>query len=275
MSEANPEGHEMVEHEEEKPQKVDVDLNRYRAAILDMDGVVTSTARAHAASWKKMFDEYLQKWSRRQDQKFVPFDDKQDYYRYVDGKPRYEGVKSFLESRSIRLPYGSPDDPRDRETVCGLGNRKNGYFLQYLKKHGAQPYQTTVDFVQEMQKKSIKVGVISSSRNARAVLKAAGVHDLFQVIIDGKDIAECDLKGKPAPDVFLEAARKLGASPETTLVVEDAVSGVSAAESGGFALVIGIDRSGENRELKSHGADMLVKDLSQIRRKNNEQSPGT
>ena len=241
-----------------------IDLNRYQAVILDMDGVITRSARAHAASWKRMFDEYLQQRARREGNEYKPFDDKEDYYRYVDGKPRYEGAQSFLESRGISLAYGSPDDPPDRETVCGLGNRKNRYFLEYLSSHGVESYQSTVSFVKEMKQKRKRVAVISSSENAKAVLKAAGVLGLFHVIVDGVDSARLNLKGKPEPDIFLEAARRLKVSPGSAIVIEDAQSGVEAGKAGGFALVIGIDRSGQNTGLKSHGADIVVSDLSEI-----------
>jgi trehalose 6-phosphate phosphatase len=241
-----------------------IDLNRYQAVILDMDGVITRSARAHAASWKRMFDEYLQQRARRGGSEYKPFDDKEDYYRYVDGKPRYEGAQSFLESRGISLTYGSPDDPPDRETVCGLGNRKNRYFREYLSSHGVESYQSTVSFVKEMKQKRKRVAVISSSENAKAVLKAAGVLGLFHVIVDGVDSARLNLKGKPEPDIFLEAARRLKVSPGNAIVIEDALSGVEAGKAGGFALVIGIDRSGQNTGLRSHGADIVVSDLSEI-----------
>ena len=247
-------------------QKVDINLDLYDAAILDMDGVITSSARAHAAAWKRMFDEFLQTYSSEHNQTFEPFDDKTDYFEYVDGKPRYEGAQSFLESRGISLPYGTPDDPPDKETVCGLGNRKNQYFLEYLHEHGADPYPSTVDFIKELQQKNIRVAAISSSRNAKAVLESAGVIDFFKVIIDGVYASQHDIQGKPEPDVFLEAARKLDTSPDHAIVVEDAISGVQAGQAGGFALVIGIDRSGD-RDLKEHGADIVVNDLAEIRRK--------
>lgn len=244
---------------------VEIDLDKYEAAILDMDGVVTDTARAHAASWKQMFDAYLKEHSDKHGWRYKPFDDTKDYYRYIDGKPRYQGVVSFLESRGIVLPYGSPDDPPDRETVCGLGNRKNHLFHDYLKKHSAEAYQSTVDFLQKLKNRKIRTAVISSSRNARAVLDSAGVQELFQVTVDGVYGTEQNLKGKPEPDIFLEAARLLNVSPEKTLVIEDAISGVEAAKKGGFALIIGIDRTGRNTEIKNHGADLVVHDVSEIR----------
>jgi len=244
-----------------------MELDRYEAAILDMDGVITRTARAHAAAWKKMFDDYLRERSGSEGEDFIPFDDRDDYYRYVDGKPRYEGAQSFLQSRGIDIPFGSPDDPPDRETVCGLGNRKNNYFLAHIREEGVEVYASTVDFVKMIKSREKGVAAISSSRNARAVLDAAGVRELFPVIVDGMDMSEHNISGKPEPDIFLEAARRLGVAPENTIVIEDARSGVEAGRAGGFALVIGIDRSGRNAGLRSSGADIVVSDLSEIRSK--------
>lgn len=242
-----------------------IDLSKYEAAILDMDGVLTRSANVHLASWKQMFDEYLLKRAKQESKDFKPFTE-EDYYHYVDGKPRYEGARSFLESRGISLPYGDPEDPPGKETVCGLGNRKNQNFLDNLKKHGVESFPSSRDFVRELKARKKKVAVISSSRNAKSVLEAAGIIDLFPVIVDGVESARLNLKGKPEPDIFLEAARQLKVSPDKTIAIEDAISGVEAAKAGRFALVVGIDRSGKNTELKSHGADILVSDLSQIKR---------
>ncbi len=242
-----------------------IDFDRYEAAIFDLDGVVTDSAKAHAESWKRMFDEYLKERSEREEEKFIPFDARSDYLKYVDGKPRYQGAGSFLESRGISLPFGDPEDPPGKETVCGLGNLENRYFLELINIRGVESYQTTVDFVQKIQKEGIRAAVISSSRNAAEVLEAAGVTGLFQVMIDGGYAAEHGLKGKPEPDIFLEAAGKLKADPERAIVIEDAISGVKAGKAGGFTLVIGVDRSGKNRNLERYGADISVSDLSQIR----------
>jgi trehalose 6-phosphate phosphatase len=251
-------------------QGIKIDLNKFDAVIFDMDGVITQSARVHAESWKRMFDDYLQKRAERQRQKFVPFDKEKDYYRYIDGKPRYDGTRSFLESRGISLPYGSPDDSPDKETICGLGNRKNQYFLKYLKEHGTESYPSTVDFIRKMEARNKRVAVISSSRNAKEVLEAAGVLSLFHVIVDGIESAKHGLKGKPEPDIFLDAAKRLNVVPGRAIVVEDAISGVKAGKAGGFGLVIGIDRSGRNPELKSSGADVVISDLSEIRSENDE-----
>ena len=259
----------MVKGKNKQP-NVEIDLDKYEAAILDMDGVVTDTARAHAASWKQMFDAYLKEHSAKRGWSYKAFDDIKDYYRYIDGKLRYQGVASFLESRGIVLPYGNPDDPPDRETVCGLGNRKNRFFHDYLKENGAKAYQSTIEFLQNLKNRKIATAVISSSRNAKAVLTAAGVQELFQVMVDGVYGAEHNLKGKPEPDIFLEAARQLNVAPETVLVLEDSISGVEAAKKGGFGLIIGIDRTGRNTEIKNHGADLVVTDLSEIRSEKHE-----
>ncbi len=251
-------------------QNAEININKYLAVIFDLDGVITHTARVHAAAWKRMFDEYLKKRGDREGKEYRPFDDEKDYYRFVDGKPRYEGAESFLESRGISIPYGSPQDPVDRETICGLGNKKNQYFLEHLKENGVESYPSTRDFVQKMRASRKRVAVISSSRNAQAVLEASGDLDLFPVVVDGEEASKRRLKGKPEPDIFLEAARRLEVSPENCIIIEDALSGVEAGRAGGFALVIGIDRSGKNTELKSRGADIVVNDLSQIRIKDNE-----
>ena len=240
-----------------------VDLRRFRAAILDMDGVITQSARTHLAAWKAMFDEYLQDRAARGGEHHGPFT-AEDYYRYVDGKPRYEGARSFLESRDIILPDGSPEDPPGSETVCGLGNRKNEYFRRHLRDYGVDSYPSTIDFVKSVRGGGGRVAAVSSSRNARAVLAAAKVTDLFDVVVDGLDSAERHLKGKPEPDIFLEAARQLNVKPDEAMVIEDALAGVEAGRAGGFALVIGINRSGQNTELKSHGADVVVRDLSEL-----------
>lgn len=243
----------------------EIDLNHYKAAILDMDGVITRTMRPHFHAWKRMFDDYL----RGRDKNFKAFTE-HDYYNYVDGKPRYQGARSFLESRGINLDPGRPDDPPGKETVCGLGNRKNDYFLDYLKENGADSYESTVKFIKEFKSAGKSVAAISSSRNARAVLGAAGVLDLFDEIVDGVDTREQNLKGKPEPDIFLEAARRLNVEPENAIAVEDALAGVQAGKAGGFGLVIGINRSGGHAELKEYGADLVVNDLSEIRRTEHE-----
>ena len=232
----------------------------YDAVIFDMDGVVTKTAKVHAAAWKALFDEYL----KRSRGAWPPFDPDVDYRRYVDGKPRYEGVKSFLESRDIALPYGSPDDDPDKKTVCGLGNRKNRFFHERLKKQGVEIYEPGVRLVKKLHGADFKTAVVSSSKNCADVLEAAGISGLFSARVDGVESEAIGLKGKPDPDIFLEAAWRLGVEPQRTVVVEDAIAGVQAGKDGDFGCVIGVDRTGRGDDLKENGADVVVADLSEV-----------
>jgi trehalose-phosphatase len=238
-----------------------IDTAEYDAVIFDLDGVVTQTAKVHAAAWKALFDEFLEK---RKGKGYRPFDPDADYRRYVDGKPRYDGVQSFLASRDIDLPYGSPDDSSDMETICGLGNRKNEYFQKYLKRDGVEVYHAATDLIRQLRDAGIRTAVVSSSKNCVPVLKAAGIADLFDVKIDGVDSEERGLPGKPAPDIFLEAAAELGVDPGRSVVVEDAVVGVQAGRKGGFGCVIWVNRKGHNQALPENQADMVVADLSQL-----------
>lgn len=234
------------------------------AVVFDTDGVITDTASVHAAAWKRLFDRYLRERAEREGEPFQPFDADEDYRRYVDGKPRFDGVRTFLGSRGIDLPQGEPSDPPERETVCGLGNRKNGFFLEHLREHGAEPYPSTVAFVRELRARGVRTAAISASRNMSEVLDAAGVGGLFPVRVDGVVADELGLPGKPDPAVFVEAARRLGVEPSRTAVVEDALSGVEAGRRGGFALVIGVDRTGHADALRDAGADVVVGDLSEV-----------
>jgi beta-phosphoglucomutase family hydrolase len=228
-----------------------------RALLFDLDGVLTRTATLHAASWKRLFDEYLAARSRRTGEPFVPFDLQADYRTWVDGKPRYDGVKSFLGSRGISVPWGSPSDPPDRETVCGLGNRKDGYFDEALREHGVETFPDAVALAREAKARRMKTAVVSSSKNCAAILQAAGILDLFDARVDGLEAERLRLPGKPSPDTFLEAARRLGVPPEQAVVFEDAISGVEAARRGGFK-VVGVDASGHAEALREHGADIVV-----------------
>jgi len=237
---------------------------RYQAAIFDMDGVVTKTASVHAAAWKQMFDQFLEKYAQAHGQPFVPFDDQKDYLTYVDGKAREDGVRSFLESRSITLPEGSPDDPPEAETIYGLGTRKNNLFVEYLKTHPVDVYETTVTFIKQLKSMGIKVANISASANAKQVLESGGVLDLFDTRVDGLDMARLHLKSKPAPDIFCQAAAQLGVAPAHAIVVEDALAGVQAGAAGDFGLVIGVNRGNQAQLLCSHGADVVVDDLGEI-----------
>lgn len=237
---------------------------RFDAVIFDLDGVVTQTAGVHAAAWKQLFDEYREKRLQRHQRAYEPFEIETDYREYVDGKPRYDGIQSFLQSRQIDLPYGTPDDPPDQETVCGLANRKNLLFRQSLEKVGVKVYDSTVRLINDLRIGGFRVAVISASKNCSMVLRAARLLDVFDAQVDGLEANRLQLKGKPAPDVFLEAARRLGVRPERAVVVEDAVAGVQAGKKGGFAFVIGVDRTGVPDRLKKHGADLVVADLAEV-----------
>ena len=242
------------------PQKLCVD--EFDAAIFDLDGVVTRTARVHAAAWKHLFDDFLRARAGETGEPFRPFDADADYATYVDGKPRFDGVASFLKSRGIELPWGEPGDAEDKATIYGLGNRKNRYFRERLAHDGVDVFESSVRFLHELRETGIKTALVSSSRNAAAVLDTAGLTDLFDARIDGNDLARLALKGKPAPDLFLLAADRLGAAPKRAIVVEDAISGVEAGRAGGFAHVIGVDRRGVPEALRRAGADIVVPDLA-------------
>ena len=246
------------------PKRPNLNLRGIDAFILDMDGVVTNTARAHAEAWKRAFDELLQERSQSDGEKFIPFDERFDYLRFVDGKPRYEGAASFLASRGISLPLGQPGDGPDIQTIHGIGNRKNKYFVEHLERYGAEPYPTTVKFIQDMKSRGYRFALFTASKNADKVLESSGLRALFETVVDGNDALELGLKGKPAPDVLLEAGRRLKAPVDRVVVIEDALSGVEAARAGGFATVIGIDRADHGSELKRHGADIVVRDLSEL-----------
>ena len=229
-----------------------------------MDGVVTDTAEAHAAAWKQLFDKYLAERARRRGENFRPFDARSDYYRHVDGKPRYDGVASFLRSRGISLPYGSADDPPDRETVCGLGNQKDRYFAEWLEKNRVRAFPGTLAVIAALKRARVAIAVFSSSRNAEIILRSAGVLDLFDAKVDGDDLIRQRLPGKPHPAMLLEAAARRAVRPERAAVIEDAIAGVEAGVRGGFGLVIGIDRGGNADGLRQAGADIVVRDLSDI-----------
>lgn len=237
----------------------------FEAAIFDLDGVVTQTAMVHAAAWKRLFDGYLQARAARLGEAFRPFDSSDDYLQYVDGKPRYDGVRSFLESRGIDLPAGSPSDSPQSETVCGLGNRKNALLLEEIERQGVEPYPTSVALIRELREHGVHTAVVSSSRNCARVLDAAGLAALFDVRVDGVTAAEMGLAGKPAPDLFLEAARRLHTDAPRSLVFEDALSGVEAGHRGGFLRVVGVDRQHQAQALREHGADIVVDDLARIK----------
>jgi len=237
--------------------------DRYDAVLFDMDGVITDTASIHAFCWKTMFDEFLQRRARRNAEPFREFDIDTDYKHYVDGKPRYQGVRDFLKSRGIVLPLGTADDPSSAETVRGLGNRKNELVKTRLLA-GVESYPGTIAFILYLRRLGIKTAVVTSSENCETILKAAKVEDLFHASVDGQTLVEQHLAGKPAPDSFLKAAEMLQTLPHRAVVVEDAISGVQAGARGGFGLVIGVARKNNARELKAQGADIVVHDLAEL-----------
>jgi beta-phosphoglucomutase family hydrolase len=234
------------------------------ACLFDLDGVLTKTAKVHAAAWKQMFDDYLRKRAERTGEDFVEFDAGADYDEYVDGKPRYDGVRSFLQSRGIELPDGSPDDPPSAETVDGLGNRKNELVLKLIERDGVEAYAGSVRYVEAARDAGLRRAVVSSSTNCRDVLEAAGIIDLFEEIVDGAVARREGLKGKPAPDTFLAGARALGVGADAAAVFEDAVAGVAAGRAGRFGFVVGVDRVDHADALRAHGADIVVEDLAEL-----------
>jgi beta-phosphoglucomutase family hydrolase len=238
--------------------------DRYDAVLFDLDGVITDTAKLHAACWKQMFDEYLQKRATQRGEAFRSFDIATDYRLYVDGKPRFDGVRDFLASRGIRLPEGSMDDPPEAETVGGLGNRKNDLVNRIIGERGVEPYEGSVKLIHQLRRRGFKIAVVTSSQNCTAVLKAAKLEDFFDVQVDGNMIHAQHLAGKPAPDTFLTAAKLLGVEPTRAIVIEDAISGVEAGSAGNFGLVIGVARKGNAEELRHHGAHMAVNDLGEL-----------
>ena len=246
---------------------------RFDAVVFDMDGVVTDTARVHASAWKRMFDEHLRRLAEVSGGEFIEFDIERDYLTYVDGKPRFDGAKSFFASRSIGIPDGEPGDPPEAETVWGLSARKQSYFLDALAEDGADAYPTTLALIEDLRAAGIATAMITASRNSAQVLESAGVGDVFDARVDGVVAAELGLRGKPAPDVFLEAADRLGKDPSRAVVVEDAQAGVAAGRAGGFGLVIGVDRAGQREELLAGGADVVVDDLGEVRVAARESGP--
>lgn len=234
------------------------------ACLFDLDGVLTDTARLHAAAWAEMFDGCLRERAARTGQPFVAFDPAADYQRYVDGKPREDGIRSFLESRSIHLPEGDPDDGPDAETVTGLGRRKNLLFLRAVHDGGVPVFEGSRRYLQAVAEAGLAVAVVSSSANTREVLESTGLDRYVRCRVDGVTIREEHLKGKPAPDAFLRAADLLDVKPALAAVFEDAISGVEAGRAGAFGFVVGVDRVGHAAALRRHGADVVVEDLEEL-----------
>ena len=241
-----------------------VNRDQYDAILFDLDGVITNTANLHANCWKQMFDEYLQKRASERGEAFRPFDLAADYQLYVDGKPRFDGVRDFLRSRGIQLPEGNLDDPGSVETVHGLGNRKDHMVNRVIADVGVEAYTGTVQFIHQVRRDGFKIAVVTSSQHCDAVLRAAKLDEFFKVRVDGNVIENQRLAGKPAPDTFLAAARLLAVEPKRTVIIEDALSGVEAGSNGKFGLVIGVARKGNAEELKRHGAHLVVEDLGEL-----------
>jgi beta-phosphoglucomutase family hydrolase len=242
-----------------------IDLSRFEAFLFDLDGVITRTAGLHASAWKRLFDDHLAAQAARAGVPFEPFDIVTDYRSHVDGKPRHAGIGDFLASRGLRLPEGTPQDDASEETVHGLGKRKNRHFLALLEQEGVRVYQPAVALVRQARALGVKTAVVSSSRNTAAILRVARLTDLFQIRVDGVELARLGLPGKPDPAMFLEAARRLGVPPAHGVVFEDATAGVEAGRRGGFGLVIGVSDGDQARRLREHGADVVVADLGTVR----------
>ncbi len=228
------------------------------ACLFDLDGVLTDTARIHAAAWEEIFDDFLARHDQR------PFDAVHDYDEYVDGRPRLDGVRSFLASRDITLPEGGPDDPPGAETVAGLAARKNDRVLELIHERGVEAYPGSVRYVKAARAAGLHCAVVSASANCRDVLRAARIEDLFEQVVDGHVAEEQQLAGKPAPDTYLAGARAVGVQAGSAAVFEDALAGVEAGRAGGFAIVVGIDRAGQAQALTDHGADIVVHDLAEL-----------
>ncbi|HET8667511.1 MAG TPA: beta-phosphoglucomutase family hydrolase [Terriglobales bacterium] len=246
-----------------RSESVTISRRDFDAAIFDLDGVLTSTAGIHADAWKVVFDALLQKWARRSGQTFQPFDIVADYLEYVDGRPREDGIRSFLSARGISLPEGSEHDPEDADTVYALGERKTRLFLQALKK-GIDPATGVKSLLRKLRRADIKTALGSSSKNTAAILHAAGLKDYFDACVDGVDAETLKLPGKPDPALFLEIARRLGVQPLRAIVFEDALAGVEAGKRGHFGRVVGIDRGQQSMALHRHGADVVIKSLQDV-----------
>jgi alpha,alpha-trehalase len=244
---------------------VTIDVGRFEAFIFDLDGVITQTASTHARAWKQLFDEFLARQTAQTGAAFVPFDLNADYRRYVDGKPRIAGVLSFLAARGIKVPMGKPGDQAQQGTAHGLASRKDHYFLEILAREGVQVFGPAVNILREARERGVRLAVASSSHHCAEILRVACLTALFDARVDGIDLDCLGMSGKPAPDMFLEAARRLGASPIRTVVFEDATAGIAAARAGDFGLVIGVGRDTHAAELLASGADQVVAGLREVR----------
>ena len=234
------------------------------ACLFDLDGVLTDTASVHTKAWKVMFDDFLRQRAEKNGEKFVPFDPDKDYREYVDGKKREDGVRSFLDSRGIELPEGDPDDPPDKDTIYGLGTRKNDAFQKTLHDDGVKVFDGSRRYLEAVSEAGLSIAVVSSSANTGEVLKITGLDRFIQQRVDGVTLREEHIEGKPAPDSFLRAAELLDVPAGEAAVFEDALSGVEAGRAGNFGFVVGVDRVGQAEELRSHGADVVVTDLAEL-----------
>ncbi|WP_314432015.1 HAD-IA family hydrolase [Microbacterium lacticum] len=232
------------------------DLSSYDGVLFDLDGVLTPTAEVHMHAWRTMFTDLFSAWG------ISPEYTDDDYYRYLDGKQRYDGVASLLRSRDVEIPWGDPSDPPSADTVCGVGNRKNEVFAAVLREDGIAPYPGSLALIERLRAAGTPIGVVSSSKNAEEVLAAAGIRGFFPVVVDGVVAAREGLRSKPEPDMFAEGARMLGVDPARSAAVEDAHSGVQSASAAGFGLVVGVDRGAGAQALLDHGADLVVDDLA-------------
>lgn len=238
-------------------------LEDHRAILFDLDGVLTSTAAQHFSAWKRMFDEFLRAHAEGRGEPFEPFEI-DDYHRHVDGLPRYDGVRRFLASRGIDLPEGDEGADPAEDTVRGLGDRKNELVNRIIEDEGVEVYPGSLALLEHLRERGVPMAVVSSSRNCVTVLRAGGIEDFFDARVDGEIAGELGLPGKPAPDTFLEAARRLGVPAAEAVVVEDALGGVEAGRAGEFGLVVGVDRVGQAEALREHGADVVVEDLGEL-----------
>lgn len=238
--------------------------SQIRACLFDMDGVLTQTAKVHSAAWKEMFDDFLRDRAESDGTEFVPFEIETDYVTYVDGKLRQDGVRSFLESRGIEIPEGEADDPAEKETVNGLGTRKNNRVLELIESDGVETFADALVLLKHVRDRGLKTAVVSASKNTPQVLDVSGIADQFDYVMHGGIAGEMDLSGKPAPDTFLAAARAIGESPDTCAVLEDAIAGVQAGKAGSFAYVIGVDRVGQRAAMLENGADIVLTNLEEL-----------
>ncbi len=246
------------------PPQSDLNIENYDAVILDLDGVITRTAALHAKAWEQMFHEFLDQWMKDHDETVGQIKIDEDYPEYIDGKPRYDGVRSFLESRGIDLPEGSQGDSPEKRTICGLGNRKNNLFHEKMEKEGVHVYEDTIGEIKIWKRQGLKIGVISASKNCKDILEIAGIIDLFDTRVDGVVAEEQDLNGKPAPDVFIQAAKNLNVEPKNSVIVEDALAGIQAGKKGEFGFLIGIARNIDADSLYKEGADLVVQTLGDL-----------